>query len=788
MLEKYLISVAGSSKSTNWKRKSYTWDTLVSEMAHPKMVGSETMREFDLLAKSEKAIRKDVGGFVGGTLAGGRRTKNAVTGRSLITLDVDYGENDFFFDFCMNFTCAAAIYGTRSDRPNKRRYRLIIPLDREIDNREEYEAASRKVAEILGIELFDPTTFQAERLMYWGSVSKDQEFYFETQEGDALNVDELLDMYGSDDAWKDVRKWAFTDNEEKTIRSTVSEAGEPTDKPGMIGAFCRIYTIQEAIDKYLSDVYEECDNDRYTYKGGSSAAGMIVYDDKFAYSHHSTDPIGDEHVYNAYDLVRIHLFGHLGKEESERQMSKLIQEDEACLRELVKANDCMDDFEDVSDESVEEAEETLDWDLDSKGKKIVTIRNFVNAIKTDPLLNNLLAYDQFRGVIVYTRKPYFDSSLGKGDIFDDTAEAIIRERIETMHGIYSTAKLCDAIESVANKNRFHPIKRYLDGLEWDMTPRIDGFLQKYMGASNTVFVKEAFRKMLVAAVARIYEPGTKFDTALIMVSHQGAGKSTLIQRLAKGWFNDSLTSMEGTKAYESIQNAWLVELAELSAVKKSDLEVMKNFISKREDTYRAAYAKRIKTHRRQCVFFGSTNEEEFLKDQTGNRRFFPIAVHWNENSHYLFEKEFEGVIDQLWAEAKFLYEMGESLILSEEAETIANVERDTYTEVSTLFGLVEHFVNMKFPADWNSMIYADRRDFVEDTGIFEEGTEIRNEFSAFEVWCDGLGMARKDFTTAKAREVISILKKLGFVRNGQKNVKLYGRQAIYTRFNRDSQN
>ena len=624
--------------------------------------------------------------------------------------------------------------------------------------------------------------------MYWGSVSKDQEFYFETQEGDALNVDELLDMYGSDDSWKDVRKWAFTDNEEKTIRSTVSEAGEPTDKPGMIGAFCRIYTVQEAIDKYLSDVYEECDNDRYTYRGGSSAAGMIVYDDKFAYSHHSTDPIGDGHVYNAYDLVRIHLFGHLGKEESERQMSKLIQEDEACLRELVKANDCMDDFEDVSDESVEEAEETLDWDLDSKGKKIVTIRNFVNAIKTDPLLNNLLAYDQFRGVIVYTRKPWFDSSLGKGDIFDDTAEAIIRERIETMHGIYSTAKLCDAIESVANKNGFHPIKRYLDGLEWDMTPRIDGFLQKYMGAANTVFVKEAFRKMLVAAVARIYEPGTKFDTALIMVSHQGAGKSTLIQRLAKGWFNDSLTSMEGTKAYESIQNAWLVELAELSAVKKSDLEVMKNFISKREDTYRAAYAKRIKTHRRQCVFFGSTNEEEFLKDQTGNRRFFPIAVHWNENSHYLFEKDFEDVIDQLWAEAKFLYEMGESLILSEEAETIANVERDTYTEVSTLFGLVEHFVNMKFPADWDSMLYADRRDFVEGIGLFEEGTEIRKHFSAFEVWCDGLGLARKDFTTAKAREVICILKKLGFVRNGQRNVKFYGRQAIYTRFNRDSQN
>lgn len=782
MLEKYLISVAGSSKSTNWKRKAYTWDSLVQELSVPKMVGSESMREFDLLAKSEKAIRKDVGGFVGGTLAGGRRSKNSVTGRSLITLDVDYGEDGFFFDFCMNFGCAAAIYGTRSDRPNKRRYRLIIPLDREIDNREEYEAASRKVAEMLGIELFDPTTFQAERLMYWGSVSKDQEFYFETQEGDALNVDELLDQYGGGDAWKDVRKWAFTDNEEKTIRSTVSEAGEPTDKPGMIGAFCRVYTIQEAIEKYLSDVYEECDNNRFTYKGGSSAAGMIVYDDKFAYSHHSTDPIGDGHVYNAYDLVRIHLFGHLGKEESEHSMSKLVQEDEACLREIVAANNCLDDFEDVPDESKEEAEEILDWDLDSKGKKTVTIRNFINAFKTDPLLNNLLAFDQFRGVIVYTRKPFFDSSRNEGDIFDDTAEAIIRKRIETMHGIYSTAKMCDAIECVAAENGFHPIKKYLDSLEWDHKPRLDNFLQTYMGAENTIYTQEAFRKMLVAAVARIYEPGTKFDTALIMVSHQGAGKSTLIQRLSKGWFNDSLTSMEGTKAYESIQNAWLVELAELSAVKKSDLEVMKNFITKREDTYRAAYAKRIKTHKRQCVFFGSTNEDEFLKDQTGNRRFFPIAVKWNPNSHYLFEKSFEETIDQLWAEAKVLYKAGESLILSKEAEGIANEKRDEYTEVSTLFGLIERFVNMKFPNDWDNWVFADRRDYVEGLGIFEEGTEERTSFSTMEIWCDGLGMSRKDYTTAKAKEIAGALKRLGFSRNGQRNVNNYGRQAIYTRF------
>ncbi|QIG65060.1 hypothetical protein SJC17_28 [Bacteroides phage SJC17] len=785
-MEKYNISVGGGARSTNWKRKSYTWAELVEALGTPKR-DTETTREYDLLAKSEKAIRKDKGGFVGGTLSGGRRTKNAVTSRSLITLDVDFGTDDFFFDFCMHFDCAAAIYGTRSDRPGKRRYRLIIPLSREIESREEYEAASRKVAEVLGIELFDTTTFQAERLMFWATLSSDQPFYFETQEGEPLDVDYILSLYGDGEAWQDVRLWAFADSEDVQIRSLVKSSADPTTKSGMIGAFCRVYTIQGVIEKYLSDVYEECGNDRYTYKGGTSAAGMVVYDNMFAYSHHSTDPIGDGHTYNAYDLVRVHLYGHLGKKESEAEMVKLMQADEDVVREMVKVEDYLSDFEEIPDEAKAETEEedTIEWDIDSKGNKTVTAINIENAFKSDPLLNKLIGYDLFQDVVVYTRTPYFDKTKKRGDLLDDTGVAIISLRIERLHKIYNRDKMNAVIEKVALDNAFHPIKDYLNSLEWDFEPRLDKFMSTYMGSEDNIYVSEAFRKMLVAAVARMFNPGTKFDTAFIMVSHQGAGKSTLIRKLSKGWFNDSLVSMEGQKAYEAIQKSWLVELAELSALKKTDIEVMKNFISKTEDTYRAAYAKRIKTHKRQCVFFGSTNQDDFLKDPTGNRRFFPVPVEWTPAADIITnpkrEKEFDAIVDQLWAEAVELYRSGESLILSPEAEAIAVGKREEYTERDPMEGLVYDYVNRKFPKDWFDLCYADRRDFADRTGVYPEGTEVRNEFCTFEIWVDCLGNKRTEFNAARARQMSNIMKRLGFKSVGPRYVKCYGKQTTFVR-------
>ena len=790
-MDKYTLSVAGSSASLKWSTVRYTWEDFL-ERLNRDIRSTETMRDFDRLDRTARANLKDVGGYMAGELSGARRLKSAVLSRSMITLDVDYADSLFPVEFDTRFPgVAAVIYNTRSDREKSRRFRVVIPFAEEVQDAAQYEAAARKMAELLGIDLFDPTTFQAERMMYWQSLSSDQPKVFEVFEGEPISAEYLLSLYGNNEEWRDIRNWAFKSDQEKETRAIVSKAmaQNPREKAGLVGAFCRAYSVPAAIEKYLSDVYEIAPgNDRYTYKAGHSVGGMIVFDDLFCFSYHSTDPIADGHAYNAYDLVRVHKFGHLGKEDSTKEMNKLVCADKECVKDMVTPDADLDDFDDYGDAvKSDNTEEVTDlvWDLDGKGNKQVTVNNFVNAFKSDPLLNGLLAYDMLKETIVFTRPSFTAKGSKKGDLVSDTDISIIKGRIERMHRIYNDAKLNDAIEQVSSDNAFHPIKLYLESLTWDGVPRIDTFLVDYMGAEDNAYTREAFRKMLLAAVTRIYEPGRKFDTALVLYSEQGVGKSTLIQRLSKGWFNDSLTNLSGKDSYEAIQFAWLVELAELSALRKSDVEAVKNFISKREDTYRGAYARRVKTHKRQCVFFGSTNDDEFLKDATGNRRFFPVAVKRTRKTHIIFEPEFDAIVDQLWAEAMEGYMLGEALTLSDEAEAIAGGTREEFTERTPIQGLIEEYLDRLFPADYEDRFLAQRLDFL-NGDLGEEGTETKNSFSLIELWTEALGRRKDEYTVVKARELSNAVKALkGWKRDKQARQKIYGPQVIYRRAGAD---
>lgn len=786
-MNKYTLSVAGSSASLKWSTVRYTWEDFL-ERLNRDIRSTETMRDFDRLDRTARANLKDVGGYMAGELSGARRLKSAVLSRSMITLDVDYADSLFPVEFETRFPgVAAVIYNTRSDREKSRRFRVVIPFAEEVQDAAQYEAAARKMAELLGIDLFDPTTFQAERMMYWQSLSSDQPKVFEVFDGEPISADYLLSLYGNNEEWRDIRNWAFKSDQEKETRAIVGKAmaQNPKEKAGLVGAFCRAYSVPAAIEKYLSDVYEIAPgNDRYTYKAGHSVGGMIVFDDLFCFSYHSTDPIADGHAYNAYDLVRVHKFGHLGKEDSTKEMNKLVCADKECVKDMVTPDADLDDFDDYGDavksDNTEEVTELV-WDLDGKGNKQVTVNNFVNAFKSDPLLNGLLAYDMLKETIVFTRPSFTAKGSKKGDLVNDTDISIIKGRIERMHGIYNDAKLNDAIEQVSSDNAFHPIKLYLESLTWDGVPRIDTFLVDYMGAEDNAYTREAFRKMLLAAVTRIYEPGRKFDTALVFYSEQGVGKSTLIQRLSKGWFNDSLTNLSGKESYEAIQFAWLVELAELSALRKSDVEAVKNFISKREDTYRGAYARRVKTHKRQCVFFGSTNDDEFLKDATGNRRFFPVEVKRTRKTRLIFEPEFDAIVDQLWAEAMEGYMLGEALTLSDEAEAIAGGTREEFTERTPIQGLIEEYLDRLFPADYEDRFLAQRLDFL-NGDLGEEGTETKNSFSLIELWTEALGRRKDEYTVVKARELSNAVKALkGWKRDKQARQKIYGPQVIYSR-------
>ena len=264
----------------------------------------ETVEEYKKMGKNQQDDIKDVGGFVGGHLKEGRRKSGMVLCRSMLTLDMDYGTAGIAEELEMLFGYQMCIYSTHKHTPDEPRFRLIIPLSREVSE-EEYPAVGRMVAKEIGIDMFDDTTYQPQRLMYWPSVSMNGEFVFKELEGDILNPDDYLAMY---DDWHDISTHPTSSRQSGAIKKDAKTQEDPLEKAGIVGAFCRTYGIRNAIDKFLKDVYEpSVMEDGYDYILSDSSAGVTIYDEKFSYSFHATDPACGM-LLNAFDVVRVHLF------------------------------------------------------------------------------------------------------------------------------------------------------------------------------------------------------------------------------------------------------------------------------------------------------------------------------------------------------------------------------------------------------------------------------------------------------------------------------------------------
>lgn len=221
----------------------------------------------------------------------------------------------------------------------------------------------------------------------------------------------------------------------------------------------------------------------------------------------------------------------------------------------------------------------------------------------------------------------------------------------------------DAANTLCLENTFHPIREYLDGLNWDGEPRIDRFLVDYMGAADTPLNRAIARKMLVAGVRRIREPGAKFDTIIVLEGPQGSGKSTALEILAGGQDNFSdadILTLDQKGQMEALEGVWIYEICELEGISRADTTKVKSFASRRVERARAAYGRFREDHPRQCILVGTTNDDKYLRDQTGNRRFWPVKT-GNIDLEALRRDR-----DQLWAEAAYWEAKDESLILPEE--------------------------------------------------------------------------------------------------------------------------
>ncbi|WAX08253.1 hypothetical protein BM127P2_00037 [Phocaeicola phage BM127P2] len=789
----FAVSTSPTAVSISWKSETWTWSEIVEKFTSAR-VTPETYKQFVSYPKEVQGRIKDVGAFVGGELFGSRRTKSAMGDRSLLALDVDFGEESFPMQFESIIGCAHIIHGTHKHNPKAGvyRYRILIPLSEPVDG-ERYEAIARKVAEFTGIDLYDKTTFQPERCMFLPSVSSDVEYYCKVVDGEALDVEEYLGMY---DDWSNTQEWAYHKDEKGEARILAKEQADPTLKEGVVGDFCRAYSISEVIEAYLSDVYEPTeDKDRYTYMGGSTSGGMITFDDTFAYSYHHNDPIQGRHVYNAYDLVRIHKFGKLDKDGSSKastaEMNDLVQRDakvaEMRTHRLMGSNHSEkveDELNGLGDLINGEAEEVeLDFDFDKNGALKPNAKNIELIFLADKDLKGLIAKNEFSQKTVLTR-PVFWRDINSNPDLNDTDLSYIRSLIDKKYGITSPFKIQDAVLMESERNSFHPVRNYLASLVWDGVPRVDTLLIDFMKAEDNVYTREAIRIMLVGAVRRIFKAGYKFDSMLVLQSGQGAGKSKLISLLGGDWFSDSLSTMEGKAAYEQLPGAWIFEVAELSAMKRGEVESIKNFITKTEDTFRPAYGRFTVSFKRQCVFFGTTNQYDFLKDSTGGRRFLPVQVMANERTGDLFKPEMKEYIKQVWAEAVAMHYQGVSTLLSPEAEEIANGARDEHLEVDTRVEDVERYLDMRVPIDWNDMSSAERKMYYDN---YDEdltpATYVRMDFAPTNALMEEVfGLNAEKRTNQQSRAISNIMNALGdeWVRSRRRS-KAYGNARGYVR-------
>ena len=788
------LATAHSRIAKKWRNRHWLWSELLQRCSETKRTG-ETAAEYARMSKEEQSNVKDVGGFVGGYLSGGIRKNANVMYRTVATLDIDYGTVNVWDDFTMAFGFAAMIYSTHKHSSKTPRYRLVFPLSRQVSPAE-YEPLCRKIAAEIGIDLFDDTTYELPRLFYWPSTSKDADFVFDYQDGPACDVDAILSQYVD---YKDVSAWPLSSREGDVIAHEIKKQGDPTEKPGVIGAFCRAYSIEDAIDTFLSDKYEKTGHDgRYTYKLGSVAGGLVCYEGKFAYSHHETDPASKQ-LCNAFDLCRVHLFG--AQDEGSRALDVTRKPSYAAMQEFAakdkavkllmareRAQAAADDFDGLDDAELPEDyndEWKAELEYTKSGKLLCNIANIILILENDPALAGHIVHDLFTGMDSAKDGLPWNKNANQ---WTDTDDANLRVWLEKHYDITGKEKIADALTAVLTRHSYHPIRDYLNGLTWDGVPRLDRIIIDYMGAEDSELNRAMSRKHFVAAVARVFNPGCKYDYCLIMSGAEGIGKSTLLRVMGGKWFNDSITTLEGKEGMEQLRRAWVAELGELSSIKRSDVEQVKAHLSKQVDIYRAAYARRVLEHPRQCVFCGTTNEALFLKGDTGNRRFWVIPVAAELRKYRDWNEAIRRDRDQLWAEAVHYYKQGEPLYLSEELEAQAKQRQQDFNDDNDdpIVAMLDKYLSTLLPVNWDTMDIQARRSYLRDPDPLQaEGTAKRDKVCAAEFICEQLGkdMADKDYKylCRRVSKMIGDRPEWERVSSTKHAAKLYGTQRGFRR-------
>ena len=768
------IAYGNSRQAKNWVNKTIRYEDLKARLKVT-IRTAESAEEYAKMSKAQRDVAKDHGGFVGGALKGGRRKVDAVELRSMIALDGDRIDKAFLDDYETNASYTSCLYTTHSSTEANPRVRLVFPLLRDVTS-EEFVAVSRYLAQMLGIDFFDECSYQPNQLMYWPSSPQNGVFVFKEVEKEWLDPDAILSAHPE---WTDPTRLPTSSRESKANQVTQQKVQDPLEKEGTVGIFNRVFfPVTRALETFLAGVYEPTESEsRWHLIASGSIAGVEIKDEKFVYSHHAKDPAYLK-LCNAFDIVRIHKFGDLDDKASFRAMCDFaMQQDEV---KIVAANERLSEAEKDFAESVDD-----EWKKRLQRNKNGVLANNLHNIRlimeNDPYMKNIVFNQLADGMEIRGAVPWKHPAR----FWRDADDAQLICYIDASYGSFSQRNYDIAVTKAADDRSYHPIKEYFDGLPvWDEMPRVDTVLIDYLGAQDNAYVRAVTRKALCAAYMRIYHPGIKFDYITVLNGNQGIGKSTLIAKLGMEWFADSLTlsDMNDKTAAEKLQGYWIHEIGEMAGMRKAELEKVKAFVSRQDDKYRASFGRRVTPHPRQCIFFGTTNSENgYLRDITGNRRFWNVKV-TGEGRMKPWDLDQE-TVDQIWAEVIVLSNAGEELFLDHTLEDYARKEQSEAMEQDDREGLVARYLDMLLPETWDTMDVHQRRDYVQDPdGLLNaKGTMHRETVSNIEIWCECFGKAKEDIKPADSYAISAIMTRLPDWSRPEtrRRIPIYGLQRLY---------
>lgn len=761
------IVTAPKRNSRHWTQDTITWDELVGWMSSPARV-------------------KECGNYMLGVLrpttlihepgadpcTGLHRSKAAVVSRSALTLDVDSPSDDFL-DRVSELGYKYLIHTTFSSTADAPRYRLIIPTDRALLP-DEYAMAASVILETLGADSFDPGSIQPERYMFKPSGA---DFWYEESDQDQLApTAELLAGFDPDLASVPLPKPS-------------RRKRDPFAIEGTIGAFNRAYAdLAELIDEYDLP-YEPAEAGRWKLIGAASNAGMGEVAPGLVYSHHSHDPAHGQAA-SAFDLARLHLFGHLDESArpgtpvnrlpSHTEMLEVATKDLKVVRELV-GSDFADDMTALADQVDADTPPDnwkLSFTLSSRtGKPTDTIDNWDLIVANDPAFEGLY-YNELNMAVETDRDlPWRDLEPGR-ETFDSGDRSSLALYLEREYGLRAArAYLDDLVNDKARRRRVNPVADYLRSLEWDGTPRVEFCLP---GVEDTPYARVVARKVMVAAVARMLDPGCKWDHMLVLYGTEGLGKSYWVDRMSRG-YSAALGRIGDKDTLISMQRSWIMTSDEGHALKRADWDAQKEFLTRTADVFRMPYEREAQLVKRHCVIWGTTNDETFFRRQEGNRRF--LIVHCERRLD--FDALTDEYVDQVWAEAVHLYRQGERLWLTDEEAEMAAAQREPFTEEDTLGGIIEQYLQTPVPANWDQMRPLDRQEYLINgpDELSARPTGRIDTVCSAQVWVEALGRRFGEHRRSDLLEITQALSALpGWERQpGQEWVPGYGKQTVFRR-------